>query len=624
MPPIAPTPRRLEASPAGYDEFEPGSPYSGVGVYAADEPELNPPSIPLPLRQIAPHLVVPRPAAPFGVHRMALAGKAAGKDVGIWFRPSAAASALRMLFDAFPACGLGVSVATDGTLPSGSLRCLALACVARLAVGSVVARARVLLVLAPRVVPVARGHASRKDKDKEKRRVRLGLHGVNPISYETVKRLYTFPQSVSIAGGRPTSSYHLVGVQGDGLFYLDPHHSRSAVPLRPFVGEGIPRYPRHAASPSSSHGHASPSSSHAHGHERRSLSPEAAYARGGSISTELLYAHGPWAWGHGHVGMTEDELVLRPLHTSRTASLHTGQNNTERERHPRWAARRRPGAQDADERARSSMLLGFVCRDEAEWVDLRRRIKELPRTIFAIQDEPPTWPGADDDDDMLESISDPEEAADVSTTSHAASSTSHATSSASHVPAEVDTEEDPVAPVTSLPNARFDLGPPQHASTKGMGMGKGRERTVAQAYAELVEEGDGDDDFVDASGEVDDIEDDWVDPVPPPPPPPVPKKSSSSKEKDKSGKSKAKGKSKKATPVPVPSVHYPFPVSAEDGAGGTGRTSPRERERNVTVSPRAAGANVAAGAGGQRMHTAQARDGGRTQSGGVHGILTED
>ncbi|KAJ6491162.1 hypothetical protein C8R45DRAFT_196613 [Mycena sanguinolenta] len=232
---------------------------------------------------------------------------------------------------------------------------------------------------------------------------------------------------------------------------------------------------------------------------------------------------------------------------------------------------------------------------------------------------------------------------DVSTTAHAVSSTSRATSSAFHVPAstfshthahhgsnstthsastsdssksgalsEVETE-DSVAPVTPLPNARFDLGPPQHAS-KGMGMGKSGERTVGQAYAELVEEGDGEEDFVDASGEVDDIEDDWVDPVPPPPPP-VPKKSSSSskekdkdKEKDRSSKSKAKGKSKKATPVPVPSMHYPFPVSAEDGAGRTGRTSPRERERerNVMVSPRAAGVNVAAGAGEQRMHTARA------------------
>ncbi|KAJ7673051.1 hypothetical protein DFH06DRAFT_1123801 [Mycena polygramma] len=43
------------------------------------------------------------PAAPFGVHRMALAGRRRGRMWGT-------------LVDAFPACGLGVSVATDGTL----------------------------------------------------------------------------------------------------------------------------------------------------------------------------------------------------------------------------------------------------------------------------------------------------------------------------------------------------------------------------------------------------------------------------------------------------------------------------------------------------------------------------
>ncbi|KAJ6479392.1 hypothetical protein DFH09DRAFT_1341697 [Mycena vulgaris] len=41
------------------------------------------------------------------------ARKAAGKDVGMCLGPSAAAGALRMLVDACPICGLGVSVATD-------------------------------------------------------------------------------------------------------------------------------------------------------------------------------------------------------------------------------------------------------------------------------------------------------------------------------------------------------------------------------------------------------------------------------------------------------------------------------------------------------------------------------
>ena len=47
------------------------------------------------------------------------------------------------------------------------------------------------------------------------------------------KALYTLPQSVGIAGGRPSSSYYFVGSQADNLFYLDPHHTRATVPLRP-------------------------------------------------------------------------------------------------------------------------------------------------------------------------------------------------------------------------------------------------------------------------------------------------------------------------------------------------------------------------------------------------------
>ncbi|KAJ7865221.1 hypothetical protein B0H13DRAFT_1637209, partial [Mycena leptocephala] len=94
--------------------------------------------------------------------------------------------------------------------------------------------------------------------------IRLGLDGVNPIYYETIKLLYTFPQSVGIAGPRPSSSYYFVGVQGDGPFYLDPHNSCPAVPLRPFMAEQPPYTARfrhrHTHSPSYLHA----SSSHTH------------------------------------------------------------------------------------------------------------------------------------------------------------------------------------------------------------------------------------------------------------------------------------------------------------------------------------------------------------------------
>ncbi|KAF8824094.1 hypothetical protein HHX47_DHR9000246 [Lentinula edodes] len=61
-------------------------------------------------------LDTPSELAPFSVHRMALAGKDLGKDVGMWFGPSTAAGAIRSLVHAYSDAGLGVAVATDGLL----------------------------------------------------------------------------------------------------------------------------------------------------------------------------------------------------------------------------------------------------------------------------------------------------------------------------------------------------------------------------------------------------------------------------------------------------------------------------------------------------------------------------
>ncbi|KAJ7661761.1 hypothetical protein B0H17DRAFT_1337141 [Mycena rosella] len=228
-----------------------------------------------------------------------------------------------------------------------------------------------------------------------------------------------------------------------------------------------------------------------------------------------------------------------------------------------------------------SMLLGFVCRDEAD----------CPEQSLRSRTSPPTWPGADDNDDMgLESISDPEEEPlfedrDVSSASHALSSSAHAASNTSHGAAgEVDTEDDPVAPVTPLPGARFDLsGGPSYTGKAGAG-------DKAEMYLDLLD----DEGFVDAGGEAE-IEDDWIDPVTPPPP------SKKEKERERAAKRKS-GKSKGKIARRGRPLEY----------------QRQERQRNVTVSPK----NVASG--GQRMHTARARDGGRTRSGGVRGVLTTE
>ncbi|KAJ7854162.1 hypothetical protein B0H14DRAFT_3865582 [Mycena olivaceomarginata] len=321
---------------------------------------------------------------------------------------------------------------------------------------------------------------------------------------------------------------------------------------------------------SSSHGHHSHTSTHST--ERRSLPPEAVYARRGFTGPES---------GHGH-SFARGEM--RTFHCERLRKMPLSGLDP-------------------------MMLLGSVARDEAEWVDLRRKVKELPRTIFAIADEPPTWLGANDDEMNLKSISGPDEVegevgmddGDMSSASHAPSSNaSHGVSTSSHV----------AVSTFSHTHQHHNSNSTTHSASTSSSGSKG---TVGDTYAEV----EGDDGFVDAGGEVK-IKDDWIDPIAPPPAPaPIAKKGS-----------KGKGKSKGKKVVPVSSVHYLFPVSAEDGSGAGTPSSPRERERErgrermITVSLRAAGVNATTG--GQRMHTARARDGGWTEGRGVRGILTEN
>ena len=158
----------------------------------------------------------------------------------------------------------------------------------------------------------------------------------------------------------------------------------------------------------------------------------------------------------------------------------------------------------------------------------------------------------------------------------------------------------------------------------------------------------------------DDIEDDWVDPIsspvqapptpaastharpppltlaPPPaaPPPPakdriasVPSSSSSRASQSTSTSTGKPRKTKKQVPVPVPAVrvpppaaqeHYPFPVTPAEEHPSEGAAVWVEAggERTRSTSGRKTQTH--------RMHNARARDGGRTQSGGVRGILTTD
>lgn len=59
--------------------------------------------------------------------------------------------------------------------------------------------------------------------------IRLGIDRVTPAYWDALKSSLQLPQSVGIAGGRPSSSHYFFGIQGDQFFYLDPHVTQTAL-----------------------------------------------------------------------------------------------------------------------------------------------------------------------------------------------------------------------------------------------------------------------------------------------------------------------------------------------------------------------------------------------------------
>ncbi|KAF9902985.1 Cysteine protease atg4 [Linnemannia zychae] len=138
--------------------------------------------------------------SPFSVHRIALLGKQLGKNIGEWFGPSTTSQVIKALVHNYPESGLGVYVTTDGVIYKDQVEEAA-----TLKKSSGFGHLLILVT------------------------IRLGIDKLNPIYNDAIKSTFAFPQTLGIAGGRPSSSYYFVGYQGDDLFYLDPHHSRCVV-----------------------------------------------------------------------------------------------------------------------------------------------------------------------------------------------------------------------------------------------------------------------------------------------------------------------------------------------------------------------------------------------------------
>ncbi|KAL9020755.1 MAG: hypothetical protein Q9185_002071 [Variospora sp. 1 TL-2023] len=144
------------------------------------------------------------PDAPFSIHRFVEHGAlACGKHPGEWFGPSAAARCIKALAQRSVSNELKVYINGDGAdVYQDQFFSLATAEGAR---------------FTPTLILVG---------------IRLGIDRITPAYWEALKASLQLPQSVGIAGGRPSSSHYFVGVQGDNFFFLDPHQPRTALPWR--------------------------------------------------------------------------------------------------------------------------------------------------------------------------------------------------------------------------------------------------------------------------------------------------------------------------------------------------------------------------------------------------------
>jgi len=141
------------------------------------------------------------PKAPFSIHNFVDHGAAAcDKHPGEWFGPSATARCIQALSEGQPAGGLKVYITGDGAD-----------------------------VYEDTFLKLARADAGVFHPVLILLGIRLGIDRVTPVYWEALKASLQLPQSVGIAGGRPSSSHYFSGVQGDHFFYHDPHQTRPAL-----------------------------------------------------------------------------------------------------------------------------------------------------------------------------------------------------------------------------------------------------------------------------------------------------------------------------------------------------------------------------------------------------------
>lgn len=251
----------------------------------------------------------------------------------------------------------------------------------------------------------------------------LKVHLVPQITCSQL--LYTFPQSVGIAGGRPSSSYYFVGSQADNLFYLDPHHARPAIPLRP--------PPPTPLFPYSSGRETTPESDKEDNKARTQRSPPSNSNHHRAPTSPASTRSSTFSY---HAPTSPSPLQQEFYQSTRDGSSSSSNTNHQRssrspptsQQHLRWRSASQPASPDSDvmdhrelsgfgpveegldpvqehyvaaynaaelktfhcERVRKmplsgldpSMLIGFLCKDEADWRDFRQRVGNVSLRFY--------------------------------------------------------------------------------------------------------------------------------------------------------------------------------------------------------------------------------------------------
>jgi cysteine protease ATG4 len=160
-------------------------------------------------------------SSPFSIHQMVTtASKNISKQAGDWFSPSSVAHTLHYLVSDAPIIpDFTVSVAMDG----GVFKDQVLADMTGLGLQDLICTCErpdsvcilctdyawrgTLLLFVP---------------------IMLGREKLAKDYFQTVKFLLEMPQSLGIIGGKRRSAVYFIGLQGDSLFYIDPHYVQKA------------------------------------------------------------------------------------------------------------------------------------------------------------------------------------------------------------------------------------------------------------------------------------------------------------------------------------------------------------------------------------------------------------